>query len=69
VDRNLQELNSDYRAKRFRDTTLVKPHLTVVPAGTFMEWLAAQGKVGGQSKVPRLGNDRTIIEQILKIRL
>jgi len=69
VDRNLQELNSDYRAKRFRDTTLVGPLLTVVPAGTFMAWLAAQGKVGGQNKVPRLSNDRTIVEQILKIEL
>lgn len=64
LDRNLRSLNSDYDAKRFKDTTLTLPHLTVVPAGTFGEWLRSQGKVGGQNKVPRLFNDRTYVDQL-----
>ncbi|GHV03240.1 hypothetical protein FACS1894159_12100 [Bacteroidia bacterium] len=67
VDSRLQELNSDYRAKRFADTTLTAPRLIVAPPGTFMAWLASQDKVGGQNKVPRLGNDRHVVEQILSM--
>jgi hypothetical protein len=35
--------------------------------GTFMNWLKQKGKLGGQNKVPRLSNDRTYIEDILKV--
>jgi len=31
---------------------------------TFHEWLKSKGKLGGQNKVPRLSNDRKIIEEI-----
>lgn len=64
LDRGLQKVNSDYEAKRFRDTTLSAPRITVVPQGTFEGWLRSQGKVGGQNKVPRLYNDRTYATQL-----
>lgn len=64
LDRALQSLNSDYEAKRFRDTTLNAPVITEVPRGTFMRWLESKGKVGGQNKVPRLSNDRTLVEEL-----
>ncbi len=67
LDKALQGVNSDYEAKRFRDTTLQAPVLSVVPEGTFLRWLAAHGKVGGQHKVPRLSNDRTIVDELLCI--
>ena len=67
LDRALQSLNSDYEAKRFKDTTLNPPRLTVVPPGTFMRWLESKGKVGGQNKVPRLGNDRSLAEELKSI--
>jgi hypothetical protein len=67
LDKTLQGVNSDYEAKRFRNTTLQAPVVSVVPEGTFMRWLAANGKVGGQHKVPRLSNDRSIVEELIKI--
>lgn len=34
--------------------------------GTFDNWLKSVGKLGGQNKIPRLSNDRTIMEQIVQ---
>lgn len=65
LDKALQKRNSDYEAKRFKDTTLLIPTITVVPAGTFYEWMKKRGKTGGQNKVPRLFNDRTYVDQLL----
>lgn len=67
LDTNLRELNSDYDAKRTKDLALVQLTLRAVPTGTFDKWLASKGKLGGQHKVPRLSNDRTIVDQILRI--
>ena len=64
LDRALQRVNSDYEAKRFRDTTLLRPTLTVAPQGTFYRWMKNRGKAGGQNKVPRLCNDRTYLDQL-----
>ena len=41
------------------------PKTRVVPTGTFQEWLKLKGKLGGQHKVPRLSNDRRVLEDIL----
>ena len=65
LDRALQSVNSDYEAKRFKDTPLMRPTLTVVPPGTFYRWMKSRGKAGGQNKVPRLFNDRTYIDQLI----
>lgn len=65
LDAELQALNSDYQAKRAGDIFLAGPLLTIAPEGTFNRWLAATGRLGGQRKVPRLANDRHIIDQIL----
>lgn len=62
LDEELQRANSDYEAKR--NSTLAAPQFTVVDEGTFLGWLASQGKAGGQNKVPRLANDRRYIDQI-----
>ncbi len=66
LDAALQTLNSDYEAKRHKDITLQR--LEIIPArrGLFDNWLRTQGKLGGQHKVPRLANDRRIIEGVLK---
>ena len=67
LDEHLRESNSDYDAKRTGDIFLAPPSLVVAPAGLFDQWLASTGKLGGQRKVPRLSNDRTIIEQMLAL--
>ncbi|MCH2232825.1 MAG: GH3 auxin-responsive promoter family protein [Crocinitomicaceae bacterium] len=66
LDKALQELNSDYEAKRSSSKALDKPIITIAEKGTFEEWLKSQGKLGGQHKVPRLSNNRSIIDAILK---
>jgi hypothetical protein len=67
LDRTLQEINSDYEAKRYKNTTLYAPTLTPVPEGTFMRWMESRGKTGGQNKVPRLSNTREYIDQIIEL--
>lgn len=68
LDRELQQTNSDYEAKRHHNATLHEPHITPVPQGTFEGWLRTQGKVGGQNKVPRLYNDRTYADKLKEFR-
>lgn len=67
LDGRLQEVNSDYEAKRYKDITL--QHLEIVKArpGLFNDWLKSRGKLGGQHKVPRLSNSREMIEQMLRL--
>jgi hypothetical protein len=42
------------------------PKIKAVPAGTFQQWLKQKGKLGGQHKVPRLCNDRKILDEVLQ---
>ena len=67
LDQALRNLNSDYDAKRTKDLALELPTCHVVPIGTFDSWLQGKGKLGGQNKVPRLSNDRKILEEVFKI--
>lgn len=65
LDKALQEVNSDYEAKRYKDITLGGPILTVARQGLFYDWMSSRGKLGGQNKVPRLSNNREYIDQLL----
>jgi len=65
LDETLCRLNSDYAAKRHRGLALAPPRVHVLPGGTFDAWLAGQGKLGGQHKVPRLLNSREVLEAVL----
>jgi len=65
LDNALKSLNSDYEAKRYNDMALRKPIIRILPEDTFFHWLKSKGKLGGQHKVPRLSNDRTVVEEIL----
>jgi hypothetical protein len=67
LDKKLQELNSDYEAKRHRNATLEMPHVLAVAKGTFFQWMRERGKIGGQNKVPRLSNNREYLEGLLRI--
>ncbi len=65
LDTALKNLNSDYEAKRQKDIALRMPVVRSVKKGLFNEWLRSKGKLGGQHKVPRLSNDRTILDSII----
>jgi hypothetical protein len=67
LDSTLQSVNSDYEAKRYKDLTLTRPVIRVVPPGTFYKWFRERDKLGGQHKMPRLSNSREYIESILEI--
>lgn len=66
LDRNLQLINSDYEAKRYKDMALGRLRIKPLPPGTFVEWLRSKGKFGGQHKVPRLANHREYVDDILR---
>ena len=67
LDKRLQEINSDYEAKRYKNITL--QHLEIIEArpNLFNDWLKLRGKLGGQHKVPRLSNSREAMEQLLTL--
>lgn len=65
LDNALKNCNSDYEAKRHRDIALRLPIVHVLPEGHFTKWLQSKNKVGGQHKVPRLSNERIILDEIL----
>ncbi|KYP15452.1 GH3 auxin-responsive promoter family protein [Flavihumibacter sp. CACIAM 22H1] len=65
LDTALKNINSDYEAKRQKDIALRMPLVHAVKKGLFNNWLRSKGKLGGQHKVPRLSNDREILESIL----
>jgi hypothetical protein len=64
LDTALKSLNSDYEAKRYKDMALRFPIIHPLPQGTFYRWMKSKGKLGGQHKVPRLSNDRTVLDEI-----
>ena len=68
LDESLQQINSDYEAKRYKDITLQRLELIKARPGVFNDWLKQKGKLGGQHKVPRLCNNRDIIEQVLALQ-
>ncbi|MFA5574258.1 MAG: GH3 auxin-responsive promoter family protein [Brumimicrobium sp.] len=68
LDNHLRELNSDYDAKRTKDLTLKMPLVRKARQNLFEEWLISKNKLGGQHKIPRLSNDRKILEELLNIK-
>ena len=67
LDLNLQRLNSDYEAKRYKSSTLEIPKIQVARKNLFYDWLASKNKLGGQNKVPRLSNSREYIDELIKL--
>ena len=68
LDETLQRVNSDYEAKRFKNITLQQLQIVQARPGLFHDWLKSRGKLGGQHKVPRLCNNREVIEQVLALQ-
>ncbi len=67
LDRHLQQLNSDYEAKRYKNITLQPLEIIIARHNLFNDWLKKRGSLGGQHKIPRLSNNRIIIEKLLKM--
>jgi len=65
LDSTLQQVNSDYEAKRYKNISLNRLVLTKAKKNLFYQWLKEKGKIGGQNKVPRLANSRQYIDELL----
>jgi len=66
IDRRLAELNVYY--DDLISGNILRPmKLTSLSRGAFQRYMKAQGKLGGQNKVPRLSNDRMIADELLAI--
>jgi hypothetical protein len=68
LDQHLQNVNSDYEAKRYNDTTLTAPTIHFAASDVFYKWLKHRKKLGGQHKIPRLSNSREYMDQLLEIQ-
>ncbi|MEC4112896.1 GH3 auxin-responsive promoter family protein [Myroides pelagicus] len=67
LDKNLQALNSDYEAKRANNMTLNPLVFHKARKNLFYDWLKGKDKLGGQHKVPRLSNERKLMEELLQM--
>lgn len=67
LDLALKNVNSDYEAKRHKDIALRIPIVHSIKKGIFNQWLRSKGKLGGQHKVPRLSNERKLVEEIWQL--
>ena len=67
LDENLKKVNSDYEAKRYKDSTIKIHEVVKESTGLFYDWLSSKKKLGGQNKIPRLSNSRDYIEELKSI--
>ncbi len=61
IDASLQKQNS-YYFDLIQGKVLQPLKITKVKKGGFQEYMKSIGKLGGQNKLPRLSNDRKIVE-------
>ncbi len=65
VDENLRKKNVYY--DDLISGKILRPlKLTTVKKNGFIDYMKSVGKLGGQNKVPRLSNDRTIADELMK---
>lgn len=69
LDEELKKLNSDYEAKRYKNLNLAAPIVILAKENLFYHWLKDRSRLGGQAKIPRLSDDRKIMDDLLKRNL
>jgi len=67
LDEHLKKVNNDYETKRFEDINIGFPKIHFAEKGTFEQWLKMKGRLGGQHKVPRVQNNRKIVDKVLPL--
>jgi hypothetical protein len=66
IDRRLTELNI-YYLDLIKGNILRRLELVPLRKNAFIDFMRANGKLGGQNKVPRLSNDRKIADELVRI--
>jgi hypothetical protein len=67
LDQELGIQNAYYLCERYETGVLGSPIINSVSEWTFYAWLKSKNKLWGQYKIPKLSNDRQIIEEIFEI--
>lgn len=67
LDAALKSTNSDYEAKRYKDSVLKQPEVIIASKNLFFNWMRQRGKLGGQNKIPRLSNTRQYMDELLEL--
>lgn len=67
LDAIMCEVNSDYATKRVKNLNILPLKISLLRKGTFSEWMKKKGKFGGQHKIPRVQNNRTLIDELIEI--
>ncbi len=68
IDSNLRKKNV-YYDDLIKGNILDHLKISVIKKGGFIDYMKSIGKLGGQNKVPRLSNDRSIADILAKWRL
>ena len=66
IDRRLTELNIYYK-DLIKGSILKTLELVPLRKNAFIDYMRANGKLGGQNKVPRLSNDRKIADELINM--
>jgi hypothetical protein len=66
LDRRLTELNIYYK-DLIAGSILRRLELAPLRKNSFIDYMRANGKLGGQNKVPRLSNDRKIADELIRL--
>ena len=66
IDKELQKQNSYYK-DLITGKILKTLEIKVIPQGGFNAYMKSKGKLGGQNKLPRLSNDRSIADALNKL--
>ncbi len=67
LDQQIQGINGNYKQKRFNSIAMNQLKVHELKSGTFDRYLKSIGKQGGQSKIQKLRNDRSILDELLNL--
>jgi hypothetical protein len=68
LDLQMQELNFHYK-ELVQGSVIAPLKITEVPTGSFRAYMKSEGKMGGQNKMIRLCNNRSVAQKIISIQI
>ena len=67
IDGHLREARADYKKYRTNDYAIAPPRGVVLAPGTFYEWARRHGRLGGQSKIPRVARSQEMVDELIEV--